>query len=69
MGTKSPAEFARCRDLNDLVLVALTGYGQEEDRRMAFEAGFNHHLVKPVSIDALEQLLAGIAGRRGGATT
>ena len=39
--------------LHNLVLVALTGYGQDEDRRRAFEAGFNHHLVKPVSIEAL----------------
>ena len=55
--------------LHDLVLVALTGYGQEEDRRMAFDAGFNHHLVKPVSIDALEQLLEGLPVARDGATT
>ena len=54
--------------LNDVVLVALTGYGQEEDRRMAFDAGFNHHLVKPVSIDALEQLLEGLPVARDGAT-
>ena len=55
--------------LNNLVVVALTGYGQEEDRRRAFEAGFNHHLVKPVSIDALEQLLQGLPVADGGATT
>jgi CheY-like chemotaxis protein len=52
--------------LNNLVLVALTGYGQDEDRRRAFEAGFNHHLVKPVSIDALEQLLQGLPTVEGG---
>ncbi|HTU24865.1 MAG TPA: ATP-binding protein, partial [Pirellulales bacterium] len=51
---------------SQVVLVALTGYGQEEDRRKAFDAGFNHHLVKPVSIDALEQLLQALpAGERG----
>ncbi|HEX4144668.1 MAG TPA: CHASE3 domain-containing protein [Pirellulales bacterium] len=54
--------------LNNLVLVALTGYGQDEDRRKAFEAGFNHHLVKPVSIDALEQLLQGLPVAEGGTT-
>src|SRR5262249_5651039 len=37
-----------------LILIALTGYSQEEDRRHAFEAGFNYHLVKPVSLDSLE---------------
>lgn len=40
------------------VLVALTGYGQDEDRRRALEAGFDHHLVKPTSLDALYEVLA-----------
>ena len=44
-------------ELADTILIALTGYGQDEDRRQAFEAGFNHHMVKPASIDALEQVL------------
>ena len=41
-------------------LVALTGWGQEEDRRRAREAGFDHHLVKPVEIEALLKLLASL---------
>jgi CheY-like chemotaxis protein len=41
-----------------MVLVALTGWGQEEDRRKSHEAGFNAHMVKPVDYDALMQLLA-----------
>jgi PAS domain S-box-containing protein len=53
--------------LADVVLVALTGYGQEEDRRRAFEAGFNFHLCKPASLETLENLLATVpAGRAGG---
>ena len=40
------------------LLVAVTGYGQADDRRRAHEAGFDHHLVKPVFFDALQQLLA-----------
>ena len=44
--------------LGGAVLVALTGYGREEDRRQAIAAGFDHHLVKPVDADALEGLLA-----------
>ncbi len=44
-----------------IVLVAVTGYGQEQDRRAALEAGFDHHLVKPVDLDQLEKVLAGIA--------
>jgi CheY-like chemotaxis protein len=39
------------------VLVALTGWGQEEDRRLSSEAGFDAHLVKPVDIAALTELL------------
>ena len=42
----------------DIVLVALTGWGQEEDRRESKEAGFDHHLVKPVAYEALMSLLA-----------
>jgi CheY-like chemotaxis protein len=43
-------------------LVALTGWGQEEDRRRAREAGFDHHLIKPADVGALQVLLASIAG-------
>lgn len=39
------------------LLVALTGWGQSEDKRMAREAGFDHHMVKPVDPDALRRLL------------
>ena len=42
------------------VLVALTGWGQDEDKRRSQEAGFNHHMVKPVDHAALEKLLAGL---------
>ncbi|MFP7723568.1 PAS domain S-box protein [Lysobacter sp. A3-1-A15] len=45
------------------VLVALTGYGQEDDRRRAFDAGFDHHLVKPTSVEALHQVLLGLPDR------
>jgi PAS domain S-box-containing protein len=41
-----------------VTLIALTGWGQEEDRRRARAAGFDHHLVKPADIDALQALLA-----------
>ena len=43
----------------EIRLVALTGYGQPEDRRRAFEAGFDAHLVKPVDPDELLRLLNG----------
>ncbi len=41
-----------------LVLVALTGWGQEEDRRLSHEAGFDHHMTKPVELADLQKLLA-----------
>ena len=45
-------------DLRGVILVALTGYGRDEDRQRAFAAGFDYHLVKPVSPDALHGLVA-----------
>jgi CheY-like chemotaxis protein len=39
-------------------LIALTGWGQDEDRQRSAAAGFNHHLVKPADIDKLRQLLS-----------
>jgi PAS domain S-box-containing protein len=41
-----------------LTLVAMTGWGNDEDRRRSKEAGFAHHLVKPVDLDALHALIA-----------
>jgi len=46
----------------DLLLIAVTGWGQDEDRRRTTAAGFDHHLVKPVDPDELLQLLATHAG-------
>jgi CheY-like chemotaxis protein len=46
-----------------VVLVALTGWGQDEDRRRAAEAGFDRHLTKPVDPAELEKLLADLAPR------
>lgn len=46
--------------LQGITLVALTGYGQESDRRLSKEAGFDHHLVKPISVQSLRSLLLGI---------
>jgi PAS domain S-box-containing protein len=43
--------------LKTVVLAALTGWGQQEDRRRTFEAGFDHHLVKPLEAKTLERLL------------
>jgi len=40
-----------------LQLIALTGWGQDRDRRQAFEAGFDHHLSKPVDPDKLVEMI------------
>jgi len=40
-----------------VTLVALTGWGQEEDRKRSKDAGFDGHLVKPVDFDALMSML------------
>ncbi len=42
----------------DVVLIAASGYGQESDRRRSREAGFDHHLVKPVDPQRLQEILA-----------
>jgi CheY-like chemotaxis protein len=47
-----------------VVLAAVTGYGQEEDRRRAREAGFDCYLLKPVGPGELKELLAATAGAR-----
>jgi PAS domain S-box-containing protein len=46
----------------ELILVAVTGYGQEEDCRQSQEAGFDRHLVKPVEPKALQELVASLKG-------
>jgi CheY-like chemotaxis protein len=47
-----------CRNVT---LVALTGYGRSEDKERTRAAGFDHHLTKPVEIDALQGLVATLA--------
>jgi PAS domain S-box-containing protein len=44
-------------------LVALTGWGQDDDRRKTHEAGFDDHMIKPVNVDALQVLLADVRSR------
>ena len=48
----------------DIVVIALTGWGQDEDRRKSQEAGFNGHLVKPVDYDKLLQLMSTLTNGR-----
>jgi CheY-like chemotaxis protein len=41
----------------DVRLIAVTGYGQNSDRKRSLEAGFDHHLVKPIALAALQQVI------------
>lgn len=50
--------------LRHVVLVALTGYGQQSDRQRAQEAGFDHYLVKPVDFARVQSILSAPAGAR-----
>jgi PAS domain S-box-containing protein len=60
--------FDVCRRIREqswgknMVMVALTGWGQDEDRRKSKEAGFDQHMVKPVDLDALQAMLAALGG-------
>ena len=42
---------------NDLLLIAATGWGQQTDKALAFEAGFDHHFTKPLEPDRIVELL------------
>jgi CheY-like chemotaxis protein len=48
------------------VMVALTGWGMEADRKRTVEAGFRHHLVKPVAMDTLKAVLQSVPAPRAG---
>jgi PAS domain S-box-containing protein len=47
--------------LKGVVLVALTGYGQDADHQRSQDAGFDHHLTKPVNFDKIKEILASVA--------
>jgi len=51
------AQLRELEGLHDTVLIAVTGYGQDEDRKRSRDAGFDHHLVKPVDLWVLNELL------------
>jgi CheY-like chemotaxis protein len=55
----------RAAGLTGQLIAAVTGYGQDNDRQLAAEAGFDLHLVKPVSLQTIQQLLAAHAAKTG----
>ena len=50
-------QLRQSEDSRRIVLVAFTGYGQDDDRRRVREAGFDHHLLKPLEPEALEKII------------
>jgi len=56
-GHEVARRIRRLPDFRDVLLIAMTGWGQEEDRRRSQKAGFDYHLIKPADVGALEALL------------
>jgi CheY-like chemotaxis protein len=51
------ARTLRQEGFHDIMIIALSGYGQEEDRRRSWEAGMNHHVTKPVDVKTIAELI------------
>ncbi|QEH34524.1 Sensor protein EvgS precursor [Aquisphaera giovannonii] len=64
-GFEVAARLRACPDGDRARLIALTGYGQQQDIRRSAESGIDHHLVKPVEQDVLRGLLDDVAASRG----
>jgi len=62
-GYEVARRIRRRPELDPVKLIAVTGFGQEEDRRKALEAGFDAHLVKPVDLTELQRLLCRLGNR------
>src|SRR5260370_1495234 len=56
-GFQAARKLRALPELADAVLVAVTGYGEDEDRRLARAAGYDYHFLKPVDLEQLERLL------------
>ncbi|MDB5727517.1 MAG: hypothetical protein JWQ00_722, partial [Noviherbaspirillum sp.] len=59
-GYRLAGELRALPETADAAFIALTGYGQEQDRERSSQARFDRHLVKPVDIAALTALIAAI---------
>ncbi|QJE02719.1 response regulator [Massilia forsythiae] len=63
IGLPQMSGYDLARGIRDLpsgamtTMIAVTGWGQEKDRQLAFEAGFDHHMVKPVRFEQIEEIL------------
>ena len=59
-GTVLARRLRAMPETTQAILVALTGYGQAEDRQRAHKAGFDHHMAKPADLAKLLELLASV---------
>ena len=59
-GYELAQEIRRRPEWIDICLVAVTGYGQESDRELAMDSGFNAHVVKPIGKSDIERLLVSL---------
>lgn len=59
-GAELARQLRRLQSTKAAVLIAVTGYGQEKDRKKSADAGFDHHLVKPVQMNDVLTILAGL---------
>ncbi|MBG6071470.1 MULTISPECIES: CHASE3 domain-containing protein [unclassified Polaromonas] len=60
-GYKVAQRIRQQAELKNVVLVALTGYGQDSDRQLSQDAGFDHHLVKPADYNDIEKILRSVS--------
>ena len=65
-GYELASHLRKIPGLSGLRLIAVTGYGQESDYRKTREAGFDHHLVKPVDVAAIEAAVTTLARASSG---
>ena len=58
-GLELARRIRKVKEYKDIVLIAQTGWGREEDREESRQAGFNYHLTKPLNFQLLEKILTG----------
>jgi CheY-like chemotaxis protein len=56
-GRELAARFRANPQTRDAVMIAISGYGQQQEISKSLDAGFDHHLTKPIEFEALERLL------------
>ena len=62
-GYEVARRIRRQPEFQHITIIAMTGWGQEEDRRRTKAAGFDHHLIKPANVDALQALMASVVAK------